>query len=233
MGIDDNLIRVAIIFAVLLTVPSAYGLSFPVRYDIGEVTPDMAAEHWKWFISIGVEEGHPFQDRTGGFTQVHNNDTDIFFLSGGYYDDGSLMQRNVTIDYGKPILIAAHMAGYGYFHPDILSKAFTSKSEIKDGLCQLACTHNITSMKIMIDGNEYKPTHIVKHGLFDANYNTNTPFFEGYHHEGAYSQSGWAETVVDGYYVLINKLPVGEHTIHWEQTSAHYNDNITYNVNVT
>lgn len=204
--------------------------SLPMMLDIGDVTPQMAADHWKWFIDIGVEEGHPFQDRTGAFTQEHNKDTDIFYLSGGYYDDGSLMQRNVTIPYGKPVLIAAHMAGYGYFHPSVLSQMFADKGKIKDVLCEMACPHNITSMKITVDGIEIKPTHIKDYGLFEANYNKQTPFFEGYHHEGAYSQSGPAESVVDGYYVLINRLPVGEHTIHWEQTSAHYNDNITYNV---
>jgi len=223
---------VFLIVLLLIPVSQAFAISFPTHVDVGSVTHDIAAEHWKWFINIGVEEGHPFQDRTGHFTEIHNENTyqNIFFLSGGYYDDGHLMQRNVTVEYGRPVLVAAHMAGYGYFHPNIASEIFASKSDMKDLLCKLACAHNITSMKILVDGNGYKPTHIVKDGLFDANYNTNTPFFEGYHHDNAYSQSGWAETVVDGYYVLLNKLPVGEHTIHWEQTSAHYNDNITYNV---
>jgi hypothetical protein len=227
--------KLILLSLILTLIPiQAFGISFPSHVDVGNVTPDMAAEHWKWFINIGVEQGHPFQDRTGAFTQLHNQDTyeNIFFLSGGYYDDGHLMQRNVTVQYGRPILIAAHMAGYGYFHPNVASQLFTDKSEIKEGLCTLACPHNITNMEILIDGIEHKPTHIKDSGLFDANYNTNTPFFEGYHHDNAYSQSGWAETVVDGYYVLINILPVGEHTVHWEQTSSHYNDNITYNVSV-
>jgi hypothetical protein len=233
-----------ILLAVLLVlVPiQAFAGTFPSRTIASEqVNGELAAEYWKWFIGIQSSDGHPYFDLTGKFTQRHNQNTEVFFLSGAGKEEPVV--RDVIVPLNKPILIPAHFAGYGYF-PDVAQKAkdlvniairpplwFSQEKMVKDGLCIEACNHEIQSLRVTVDGQEIKPVH-VQYGLFKAYYPPNTAFFEGYHHAGAAEQNGMANSLVDGYFALVDSLQPGPHVIHWEGKSAHYNDDITYNVMV-
>jgi len=202
------LVTVGIILAlavqvVFAKIPGVVPPDATAEESYGKTYGEWSAEWWTLVFSLPVE-GHPLADETGAQCAVGQSESSpVFFLMG---TTGGAVKRTCTIPAGKAILIpiinnACAVPDDGDTIDDI--KAVSS------GTIDLV---DLRSLEVEVDGKKLK-------GL--ENFRFISPIFS---FTGATpnifstSQQAWYEgsrefAFADGFWVLLDPLPVGEHDI--------------------
>jgi hypothetical protein len=165
--------------------------------QITKPTPELTAQWWQWILSIPADE-NPATDTTG--EDCSKGDFgDIFFLVGTF---GGNAERECTITEGQDILI-----------PIVNTICIkTEPTDTRDSL--LATCTEITdqtkNLKLRIDGKyvrNLESYRVTNSELFTFELVENSIFEPFGLSPGSYV------AVADGYWVLIEDLPAGEHDI--------------------
>ena len=165
--------------------------------QVSKPSPELTAEWWQWIMSIPADE-NPTTDTTGEDCS-QGDFGDIFFLAGTL---GDKAERECTITEGQDILI-----------PIVNTICIkTEEEETEESLLAICTdiTDQTKNLKLRIDGKYVRNLESYRV--------TNSEFFTIEAVENNIFQplglpAGTYEAVADGYWVLIEGLSAGEHTI--------------------
>lgn len=186
----------------------------------------LSAEWWQWVLSIPPSV-NPLLDTTGDECMVGRHGSN-WFLAGSWV--GGPVTRDCDIPQGATL-----------FFPVINEINFDTPGQCGQGAAlpssfyralSAAFVDGATNLSVALDGQPAGPMHRTQSQVFEVALPDDnifvgacTPDLTG----GIYSPA-----VDDGYYVRLNPLAVGAHTlhIHAEQATAGFTLDITYNLNV-
>jgi hypothetical protein len=188
--------------------------------QITEPTPDLTAQWWQWILSIPADE-NPATDTTGEDCS-QGDFGDIFFLAGTF---GGKAERECTITVGQDILIPiSNTINIKTVPEDTRESLLARATEITD---------QTRNLKLIIDRNQvrnlesYRVTHSELFTFEAVENNVFQPF--------GLTAGSWV-AVADGYWVLIEGLSAGEHTITViggaNGPTWHSNVHVTYHLTV-
>lgn len=213
MRMDTRLCRIAsvtvgIILAISVQVvfakiPGVVPPDATADQSYGKTYGEWSAEWWKLVFSLPVE-GHPLADETGAQCAAGQSESSpVFFLMG---TTGGAVSRICTVPSGKAILIP--IINNACAVPDD-GPTFDEIKAVSSGSIDLV---DLRSLEVEVDGKQLKSLE---------NYRFTSPSFS---FTGATpnifstSQQAWYEgyrdiAFADGFWVLLEPLPVGEHHI--------------------
>jgi len=172
---------------------SPYGISYI----------DNIKNFWKYAISIPSDQS-PIQDKTGEKCAVgQEKRSPVFYLFG---TGGGKAERTCTIPYGKGVLIPVIIVEVSDKEVPNVSVEELHKIATKD-------QDSVTSMYLKVDDKEYDFNYLKK-------FRTHTDAFDVVFPENPIFgvTPGKSKTVADGYYLMTDVLPKGNHEIHFKSS---------------
>jgi hypothetical protein len=166
----------------------------------GKSYGEWAAEWWKWFSSIPDDPiKHPSNDLTGRYCDANQNDPNMWFLT-LTFGEGDIVDRSCTIPPGKSIFIPLLANDCSSAHNKIPSDEFLN--------CAKDQTDSISSsMYLKLDNKtEFEVL---------GNDRANSPLLNFTYPQGNVFgyEKGTYLGLVDGYFVILEPLPVGKHKL--------------------
>jgi hypothetical protein len=157
---------------------------------------EWSARWWQWLFSIPSSDD-PSDDKTGDKCAVNQGDDHVWFLSG---HSSGLHETFCKVPLGKAILTPI-LTGFCDYHHDSEAK---TESELR--ACAFSGIRG-ASMQLFINGMEIKniESYRVQSPLFDLSAPPDN--FFGLEPINSTQAAG------DGYYVMIEPLPAGQHAI--------------------
>jgi hypothetical protein len=183
---------------------------------------DWTIKYWQWLLSMPVDVS-PRTDTTGERCTQEQEDSPVFFLVGA---GGGVVERTCTVPAGKAILVpVAHVeCSFAEF------SEFGGETEEKLHTCAEEDQSSNPLLFLSVDGREFKEldSYRIHSRAFDVNFPSNALF-------GA--KAGPSRAVSDGYWIILEPLPVGEHEIHFKNTLTNpktgalfFSDDIKYHL---
>jgi hypothetical protein len=231
---------VFVLSAVLFVAPAAQAIpikAFPVDSSPYGRSYGEWAEAWQqWAIGIPASS-HPLFDTGPADT---GQSGPVFFLGGKFcaiYATNcgtNNVTRTITIPAGKAILVPVMNAEFSTVETG--SGDSNSDKAVKDinGLRKLAAEWTDADKKLALDVDGFKFTNL-------ASFRVQSPAFQFYLPaddiftaigEGTFTPGYYFPGVDDGYYVMLQPLPVGKHTIHLHGENGTWVLDVTYHVTV-
>jgi hypothetical protein len=179
---------------------------FPPGSKPYDLTYDKHIENfWKWLLSIPAKE-NPINDPTGEkcATGQLNTNSSLFYLA---FNNGGVSERTCEVPVGKGLFIPVMQVE--------LSEKDTPGATIEDlKLTAKTDQDSVNSLYLKIGDKEYN---------FDdlRPYRTDTDAFNvDYADNGIFGivEGGPTKTVADGYYIMTDPLPKGNHTVHYKSS---------------
>ena len=161
----------------------------------------------KWVLGIPGKD-NPINDPTGEKCAVgqSNTNSSVFYLA---FNNGGVSERTCEVPAGKGLLIPVMEAQF--------SQKDRPDATIEDlKLAAKTDQDSVNSMYLKIDDKEYNLEELRK-------YRTPTDDFDvDYADNGIYGirEGGPTKAVADGYYIMTDPLPKGNHTVHWKSSLA-------------
>jgi hypothetical protein len=160
---------------------------------------------WKWILSIPAKD-NPINDPTGEkcVTGQSNTNSSIFYLA---FNNGGVSERSCKVPAGKGLFIPVMQVE--------LSDKDTPGATIEDlKLSAKTDQDSVNSLYLKIGDKEYN---------FDdlRSYRTDTDGFDvDYADNGIFGivEGGPTKAVADGYYIMTDPLPKGNHTVHYKSS---------------
>lgn len=211
----------AAIFALAVLLPASEAFA---RNNVA--WSQLSAEWWQWVLSIPPSV-NPLLDTTGDNCMVGQHGTN-FFLAGSW---SGTVTRDCDIPQGAML-----------FFPVINEINFDTPGQCGQGPAPLpssfyrslssAFVNGAANLSVTLDSKAVGPMHRTQSQVFDVTLPDDNIFAGACSPDltgGVYSPA-----VDDGYYVRLNPLELGAHTlvIHAENPSAGFTLDVTYNLNV-
>jgi hypothetical protein len=210
----------------------------PVKsHPHGRTYAEWAAAWWQWAVGIPVDE-NPITDPDGRFGLTDQSGS-VYFLAGAF---GGTAERSITIPTGKALFFP--ILNSLWWAPDDVDDAtayvegvlgldaadFTDEELVR--MLAAAQVSGVESMSLLVDG---RPVDNVLDYYFetDAFSLTDTDLIDSFGGEIGQPNTAFAA----GYWVMLNPLPPGEHTITWSANQVNpvagsFSLDITYHVTV-
>jgi hypothetical protein len=156
---------------------------------------EWSAKWWQWILSIPTEN-NPLNDDNGRNCAVEQTGP-VWFLVG---TTGGLIERTCTIPSGSAILIPVINGECSYAE----YPSFKSESELRS--CAISQIDKATQLKVGIDGVDVTDlnTYRFQSSLFNLTLPENNIFG---------LPPGTTQAVADGFWILLEPLPAGNHEI--------------------
>jgi hypothetical protein len=244
MGKVKAILSILAILAVLLVMPATVAsqeeqesVMPPHSVVAGKTLQEWSAIWWKWLQAIPASD-NPLLDMHGSKSKFGDVGP-VFFLAGLFNTPGTVT-RSVTIPANKFIFFPLENAwvdnvGNGCAVPTLTPCA--GRLTIDQLFTQLAGILQVTALHASIDGRPVSDLfeHRETAPAFSYTVQATDNLLEavlGYF--GADSVGTVFPAVADGYYLMLNPLPVGQHTINFGGTlSGSGSLDVTYQVTVT
>jgi hypothetical protein len=206
-------------------------LMMPICTAFAESLEQLSAEWWQWALSIPTSV-NPQLDTTGKNAVVGQHGP-IWFLAGVF--GGGTATRTCVVPEGMalylPVINSVNINTPNVCGQDSnnipVSKLRKASSDFIDGA---------TNLSVTVDGKAITNLQRVKSKVFsvalpDDNV-FDTPCKRA--HLGDVPAGTYSPTVDDGFYVLLDPLSVGNHTLHFhaENPSQGFMQDVTYNLTV-
>ena len=179
---------------------------------------DWTAKWWQWVASNPQDKNPANDNSSAGIYQ--QPDYPLYFLTGGY---NAALNRTVTIPADKGIMFPVFNTEVSSYKANIPSVA----EELQLRAYAQSETYYVTYLGAELDGKPL-PYYRVIAPLFVQFLPENNLF--GVHPNDNSINKFYS--VGDGYYVFLDPLPEGKHTIHLKGVAPDYSTEVTYNVNV-
>jgi hypothetical protein len=167
---------------------------------------DMQIENfWKWILSIPAKD-NPINDPTGEkcATDQLNTNSSVFYLA---FNNGGVSERTCEVPAGKGLFIPVMQVE--------LSDKDTPGATIEDlKLSAKKDQDSVNSLYLKIGDQEYNFDNL-------RPYRTDTDGFDvDYADNGIFGivEGGPTKAVADGYYIMTDPLPKGNHTVHYKSS---------------
>jgi hypothetical protein len=200
---------------------SVGGIAPPQSKPHGRSYSEWAAEWWRWVLTSPVSS-NPVLDLTGEHCAANQSDH-VWFLAGAF-NAGEPVTRECTIPTGHALLVPLINLAYFAFPedpPETRTEEFIR--------AQVTCAEEATFSSVVIDGVPVQDPgrYFEQSVVFEVVLQEDNLF-------GAPAGFTLSPSVDAGYYLFLDPLPPGEHTIHWQVTSGcGFSQNITYHLTVS
>jgi hypothetical protein len=182
---------------------------------------DWTIKWWQWVLSMPVEI-NPKTDKTGEHCQEGQGSLPVFFLSNG---DGSVTERRCTVPAEKAILIPVSVV-----ECSLAEQSGTNEQELDT--CAREDQSSNPTLFLSVDGRQIQ--QIEKYRIHSRAFNVTFP------ENGLYgAKAGPSRAVSDGYYLIFEPMPPGEHEIHIKSSLTNpttgilfFADEVKYHLNV-
>lgn len=169
-----------------------YGLSYAKQIE----------NFWKWALAIPAKDS-PANDPTGVkcANGQSNTNSSLFYLAS---NNGGKSERTCIVSAGKGLLIPVSQM-------ELSDKESPNATPEDLKLAAKTDQDSVNSLYLKIDDKEYNFDDLRK-------YRTNTDIFEvNYADNGLFgiTEGGLSKVAADGYYIMTDPLPKGNHTIHY------------------
>lgn len=189
----------------------------------GKTIAEWTTDWWKWALQLPIAT-NPFTDTTGQFAGENNNGP-VFFIA------GVSQQHSFDVPFGKPLLVP--LRNQVDTPPEGLPNSHASDSAIRatESTNSEAFNRSVTNLEAEIDGQPIANlfAHLVNTAFFNAGTATAGTLatdFYGVAPPGTVLDPSKAS----GYWLMIDNLPMGEHTLHFAASWNSYTlkfDNVT------
>lgn len=227
VGIIVGLV-IAPVPAVFADAPNAYELSNPKIYPpdepvFGMTYGEWVAKWWQWEFSLPTSV-NPWFDDTGANAGIGQSGP-VYFLT-GILTGSPVVERTISIPKGRALFFPI----LNTFCDNVDTDPPMTLEQLRE--CAAYTINGVSKLFVKIDG---KPIH----DLF--RYRVKSPLFcdwfpttdNVYQTQFGSSFSGWNCPVVsDGFWIMLEPLSVGNHTIKFGGTSGSFTLDVTYHVNV-
>jgi len=197
----------------------------PDENVFGMTYGDWSAAWWQWVLSIPAPT-NPLNDTTGANCAAGQSSGPVFFIVGSFV---GTVTRTCTVPRNKAIFFPiinteCSTAEAPPFHGDNEAELRTCAGGFGDAL-------DIRSLKVSVDGKKVRglKDHRAQSPVFNFTLPTDDIL-------GVNATVG--SSVSDGYYVMLEPLKPGDHTIQFEGACAvgspceEFSQNVTYNITV-
>jgi hypothetical protein len=188
-----------------------YGLSYE----------DWTIKWWQWAYSMTVETS-PQLDQTGEQCGEGQGVMPIFFLADGA---GSVVERTCTVPAEKAILIPVSVVECSF-----AEGSGTTEEELHT--CAQEDESSNPTLFLSVDGRQIQ--QIAKYRVHSSAFNVTVP------ENGMFgAKAGPTRAVSDGYWIILEPLPPGEHEVHFKSSLTnpttgilYFADDVKYHLNV-
>lgn len=192
------LAAIPVIAFTLTSLPAQAAVLAPGSTYAGKSIGEWSAEWWKYLLSIPADQ-NPALDPTGANANV-GQDGPVFFLVGTF--DGASVTRDITITSDKAIL-------FPLFNSVNISDPSNPETAEQLRVLVTQQVDAVTGLNASIDGVELSQTQLFNHRQPSPAFSATLPDGNLF---GAPS-GVYTPGVSDGYWLLLEPLSVGEHTI--------------------
>jgi hypothetical protein len=160
---------------------------------------------WKWTLGIPAKD-NPINDPTGEkcATGQLNTNSSVFYLA---FNNGGISERTCKVPAGKGLFIPVMQVE--------LSDKDTPGATVEElKLSAKTDQDSVNSLYLKIGDKEYNLEDLLK-------YRTDTDGFDvDYADNGIFGivEGGLTKAVADGYYIMTDPLPKGNHTVHYKSS---------------
>ncbi len=170
-------------------------IAAPDSSPYGATYEEWAARYWKWLFSV-PSDVNPIFDRDGITCDENQPDGDVWFLLG---ETEGIRERTCSVPEGKAIFMPIITIECDEASDDTLVTDEQFAACVEDGL------GDVTKVEASIDGTPVSglEDHKARSGVFEAQ----VPELNIVAGEGS------VKMMTDGYWIMINPLPQGEHVI--------------------
>lgn len=187
----------------------------------GNTYGDWSARWWQWLLAIPAAT-NPNLDTTGENCAVGQVGP-VWFLAGSF--GGGPVERYCTVPEGKALLVTPLNIAFG-------AGVYDCDPSVPGVLCDLNALRSsaaefldtATKLELTVDGRELKNL---------ADYRVQSPVFGlTYPEENVLGLAAGTYTpnITEGYYLLLEGLQAGEHTIHFEAEAIYGGEPLTVDV---
>jgi hypothetical protein len=195
--------------------------------SVTEPTRQLTSQWWQWVLSIPPGD-NPLLDTTGEKCQAGDMG-DIFFLVGTF---GGSAERDCTISEGQEILIPIinticldKPGGLDPAEPGNFSTPRGRPGSCQEEVVSFIDQADVSNLELTIDGVSIE-------NLEDFRVQSN-PFPTRLPEDNFFGvPSGTYPGISDGYWVVVESLPAGEHTIHFAGQAPDLTVDVTYHLTV-
>jgi hypothetical protein len=196
----------------------------PNAVRFGRSYGDWSAEWWRWAYSVPLAT-NPVADTTGA-NCAQGQAGQVWFLAGTF--GGSPVVRSCTVPAGKHLFFPVLNALYYCFHPvdpdPICADVATMRAFVAGQM------NNPVSLQASIDG-----VPVMNLGSFRVQSPVFTIHLPQGNIDSAFGvrQGAYRPSVSDGYFLLVEPLPPGMHTVSFGgQSAGGFATQVTYNLTV-
>jgi hypothetical protein len=215
MPLSDILLADSINEGVFAIDSNPYGLSYE----------DWAIKWWQWAYSMTVETS-PQLDETGERCREGQGILPVFFLADGA---GSVVERTCTVPAEKAILIPVSVVACSF-----AEQSGTTEEELHT--CAEEDESSNPILFLSVDGRQIQ--QIEKYRVHSRAFNITIP--ETIPENALFgANAGPSHAVSDGYWIILEPLPPGEHEIHFKSSLTNpttgilfFADEVKYHLNV-
>lgn len=188
-----------------------YGISFE----------DWTIKFWQWLLSIPADIS-PIGDRTGQFCSINQDESlPVFFLSFGDGQGLVEVNRDCTIPANKSILVPVNVVECSFMEYDV-----KTIEELR--LCAHEDESSNPQAELWVNGNEIKD--VLKYRIPSKAFSVTLP------ENSVLGNKGNTTAVSDGYWIMLEPLPIGKHTIEFRALlkgpSLEWEDKVRYNIEI-
>lgn len=189
----------------------------------------LSGEWWQWALSIPAAD-NPLVDATGGKCMVGQRG-DNWFLAGTF--GASSATRTCSIPEDTTLFFPV-INIVEFDSPNVCGQDSTPlPSSFYRGLAA-DFINGAANLSVHVDGKSIKQLHRVRSEVFAVAFPDDNLFVAGCASLGGFPAGIYSPAVDDGYYVRLNPLGAGNHTlqIHAENPSAGFVLDVTYNLTI-
>jgi hypothetical protein len=226
-SLQENIMKTNTRIAVILTTGCALMLMTPIRTASAESFEHLSAEWWQWALSIPTVV-NPQLDTTGENAVVGQHGK-LWFLAGVF--GGGTVIRDCSVPEGTalffPVINSVNIDTPGVCGQEgslSVEELRAASAGFVDGATNLSVTVDMVAIKhLRRVQSKVFAVALPEDNVFDAPCGSNNVPV------GIYSPA-----VDDGFYVLLDKLSAGKHTLHFhaENPSQSFVQDVTYHLTV-
>jgi hypothetical protein len=223
------LTMVGICLGLMLSTQAASGAPRTSGASADESLRNLTAEWWQWEYSIPTPE-NPMLDPTGENCVVGQRGS-TWFLAGTI--GGGAATRTCSVPAGVKLFFPIANASFSD-SPGVCGQGPESFSVADMRAAVAEFIDGITDISVELDGEPVKRVRRVRSRVFEVALPENNVFDEPCAADGGLPAGIYSPSVDDGYYVLLEPLRPGEHTLHFhaEQADAGFVIDTTYHLTV-
>lgn len=238
---SSKLFLAALIAVATMAIPvgaSAVQILPPTHSIYGMTYGDWSAAWWQWLLNL-TQANNPYNDATGencGFDQAYGP---VFFLVGGGDAQHEVVRTKCTVPAGKALVVPILNLECSSAEKDTIFYGATERA-LRDCASKLGDGIVIKSLLVTVDGIKLKGSELKAYRAQSPVYSFScTPgdnFLTPPPGQTTPPDASSGTSVSDGYWVIVEGLSPGKHTIHVEgelsSPDLAFSQNATYKLTV-